>query len=701
MSQLWQERLVNPAYHYQLDLIWRIICQGNTLGQIPVGGGKTAIMVVASQLLRQFGKCTKPAMVVPDHLVLQQAAEALAIYPGLKVLLIASELMNTNQKRRELINCCASGNWDLIICSQTAFASIPLHPDTVGRFQEAEFETLMAGWHESYGGDTSSRRGLKDEERATERYRAKVEARHAKLRRAAVAYFDHTGIDWLLVDESHDYLGLPTDTRITGVLGLGSSNSQRAQDLRYKTQFLAGLRGEGQGLVLMSGTPIRNTLGQAWVNLVYLMPHVLKGQSLLHFDSFISVFAEAVTQTEVTGAGTLDVKTRLASWSNLPEFRLLWRQVAHIIRDDQLQIVRPKPVYKTVEVSATPSQIEFFNWLAARVVKIKQHRGRPQKGDDNWCAVCSDTTMGVVDVRLLRRHKLGQFLDEKQLAGLDREYSKVERCIDDTYQSWADPTNTEMRRVQLIFCDTGTPHGSGRWTVYGHIKLRLVEQGVPETEIAFIHDAKDDKAKAELFERARQGKVRVLVASTAKLGVGTQIPDRLYQLRHLDCPKRPTDIWQRNGRIVRPGNLHSEVEIYFYVTTGKPVQMTDKDGKNTTVQGISPDSWLYELVRRKASFIDAGVNSENNSTRTIEDIDEVTLDFATLMATATGDRRLIEKMNLDRQVQVLLDLESDYQVRRSIAQRQVNLLPDAISRLEAQIKAACTNKLITWIGLLA
>ena len=684
MSRLWQERLIDPAYHYQLDLIWRILVEGNTLGQIPVGGGKTAIMVVASQLLHQFGKCTKPAMIVPDHLVLQQAAEALTIYPGLRVLMIASELMSTTQKRRELINRCASGNWDLIICSQTAFASIPMHPDTVKRFQREEFKTLMDGWYDSHQG-SSGKRHMKDEERAKERYEAKVKSRHARMRRISVAYFDHTGIDWLFVDESHDYLGLPTDTRITGVLGLGSSNSQRAQDLRYKSQFLAGIRGDGNGLVLMSGTPIRNTLGQAWVNLTYLMPHVLGRQGLLHFDSFISVFAEAVTQTEVTGAGTLDIKTRLSSWSNLPEFRLLWQQVAHIIRDDQLQIKRPKALYKTVEVPASASQLKFFGWLAARVAKIKQHRGKPEKGDDNWCAVCSDTTGGVIDARLIRLHKLRQFLTTEEIEGLDAEQTKVEQCITDTYESWADPANAELRRVQLIFCDTGTPHSSGRWTVYGHIKSSLIDRGVDEAEIALIHDAKDDKAKAELFVRVREGKVRVLIASTPKLGVGTQIPDRLYQLRHLDCPKRPTDIWQRNGRIVRPGNLHDEVEIYFYVTTGKPVHITSADGKDKTVQGISPDSWLYELVRRKASFIESGIVSGDSNVRTIEDIDEVTLDFATLMATATGDRRLLEKMNLDRDVQMLLELESDHQVRQSISQRQMRTLPGQIEQYRLEL----------------
>lgn len=236
--------------------------------------------------------------------------------------------------------------------------------------------------------------------------------------------------------------------------------------------------------------------------------------------------------------------------------------------------------------------------------------------------------MGVLDLRLLRPWKLQQFLTPEAIAELGQEHTKVEQCIEDVYESWADPTNTERRRVQLIFCVTGTPHSSGRWTVYQHSKEQLMARGVPEAEIAFVHDAKDDQAKAELFAKVREGKVRILYASTPKLGVGTQIPDRLYQLRHLDCPKRPTDIWQRNGRIIRPGNLHETVEIYFYITTGKPVQRTSTDGKEKTVQGISPDSWLYELVRRKASFIEQGIFSENTGVRTIENVDEVSLDFA-------------------------------------------------------------------------
>lgn len=688
VSKAWQERLVDPTYHYQLDSCWRILVEGNTLGQIPVGGGKTAIMVVASQLLRQFGKCTKPAMIVPDHLVLQQASEALSIYPGLRVLLIASDLMPTPQKRRELINRCATGNWDLVICSQTAFASIPMHPETVERFQEEEFADLMKSWRGSYGGSTSGKRYTKDEERAMERYKSKVKANHQKLKRISVAYFELTGIDWLIVDECHDYLGLATNTRITGVLGLGSSNSMRAADLRYKVKFLAQLKGVGNGVVLMSGTPIRNTLGQAWVNLVYLMPEVLEEKGLLHFDSFIGTFAEAVTQTEVTGAGTLDIKTRLSNWSNLPEFRKLWNRVVHVIRESQLRIKRPRVNYKTVEVPASSGQLKFLNWLAGRVEAIKAHRGRIQKGDDNWCAVCSDTAQGVLDPRLLRQWKLQRFLTPEEIAGLSQEHTKVEQCIEDVYQSWADPTNTALRRVQLVFCDLGTPHSSDRWTVYRHSKERLMAMGVPQSEIAFIHDAKDDQAKAELFERVRSGKVRILYASTPKLGVGTQIPDRLFQLRHLSCPLRPTDIWQRDGRIVRPGNLHEEVEIYFYITTGKPVQITSADGKETFVQGISPDSWLYECVRRKAGFIEQGIFVQDEAVRTVEDIDEVSLDFATLMATATGDRRLLEKMNVDQEVNALLDIEAFWQSQQSIAAHQVKTIPVQIQQWRQKLEWA-------------
>jgi N12 class adenine-specific DNA methylase len=684
VSAHWKQKLTDPNYRHQLDTVWRVLCNGNTLGQIPVGGGKTAIMVVASQLLRQFGKCDKPMIVVPNHLVLQQAAEALQIYPGLRVLMIASELMPTVQRRRETISRCATENWDLIICSQTALTSIPLHPETVVRYQAEETKRLMGAWEQGRVPKASSKKDLKDRERQTERLENKVLYRHQQIARSSVAYFNDMGVDWLFVDESQEYLGLPTDTRITGVLGLGTSSSQKAIDLRLKAQYLAEMKGEGKGLVLMSGTPIRNTLGQAWVNLVYLMPHVLEDMRLLGFDSFVSVFAESVTQTEVTPAGTLDLKTRLATWSNLPELKNIWRQVAHIIHDKDLKIKRPVATYRTVEVEATPLQLKFFSWLADRTRDFKKS-GKPKAGEDNWCAVCSDTAQGVIDLRLLPSYKLMKFLNEEEIGQLDRERSKLEQLIDKVYESWSNPLHAQEKRVQLIFCDLGTPKPGGRWTAYSHMKASWIKRGVVEGEIAFIHDAKTDEQKAELFKQVRLGKKRILVASTSKLGVGTQIPDRLYEERQLSCPVRPADIRQRIGRILRPGNRHSEVEISFYVTTGKPIEVKDKEGKETVIQGISPDSWLWGVVQRKDTAIE-GIFSEDDSVRTQEDIDEVALDFATLQATATGDRRLIEKMNLDREVLMLLETESDWQSQRSMAEGSLKRLPGWIADDELRLK---------------
>ena len=434
----------------------------------------------------------------------------------------------------------------------------------------------------------------------------------------------------------------------------------------------------------MSGTPIRNTLGQAWVNLVYLMPHVLEQMRLLHFDSFASVFAEAVTQTEVTPAGTLDLKTRLSTWSNLPELKSIWRQVSHIIHDKDLKIKRPVPKHRTIEVEATSLQLKFFNWLAERTRHFRKS-GKPQKGDDNWCAVCSDTAQGVIDLRLLPCYKLKQFLDDEEVEQLAQEHSKLEQLIDDVYESWSNPLHTKERRVQLIFCDLGTPKPNGQWTAYSHMKASWIKRGVAEHEIAFIHDAKTDEQKAELFKKVRLGKKRILVASTAKLGVGTQIPDRLYELSHLSCPLRPADIRQRIGRILRPGNLHSEVLIKFYVTTGTPIEVKDEKGKETMIQGISPDSWLWGVVQRKDTAIE-GIFSEDDSVRTQEDIDEAVLDFATLQATATGDKRLLEKMNIDRQVLMLLEAEADWQSQRSMSQGILKRLPDwiAADRLKLQ-----------------
>jgi hypothetical protein len=423
--------------------------------------------------------------------------------------------------------------------------------------------------------------------------------------------------------------------------------------------------------VLLTATPIQNTLGQSWVNLVYLCPQVLEARGIRHFDSFISTFAEPRVSAEITAATTLEIKTRLASWSNLPEFRELWLLTADIVIESQLDIEKPKPNYQTVEVPATPAQLKFFDYIAARAKKLQGRRSKT----DNYPLITTHVKQGVIDLRCLPSAVLHQFLSDAEIEALAHEHSKLEQFIEDTYQTWIE-TQSE-RCTQLLFVDIG--HGF----IHPHLKRRLIDRGIPEHELAFAQDATTDEQKAQLFRRVRQGDVRVLCGSTPTIGAGTQIPDRLKVLRHLDCPLRPTDRWQRDGRILRPGNMHSEVEIVSYVTTGKPYQ----NEENKQIQGLSPDSYLYEVNVRKARFIEEGLYQTDDSIRTIEDIDETTLDFSLLMATATGDRRLLEKVELDNQIQKLLVEEQDWQGTQIAIAQQLDQLPHQIESVQQALNA--------------
>lgn len=668
VSATWLDRLYNPKRAYQLNAIWRIISSGNTLIQYPTGSGKTAIAIVAAQEMRHHHQCTKPALVVKDHLVLQQAAEAAQIYPGLRILTISTRDLDSAKKRQELVSRAATGEWDFIVMSQTAFKMLRLRSETIDSIIANETDRVRS---EDFKRKRSGKRAAKQLEKKVDRTEEKIREHIDSVQRDNTVYWEDLGIDLLLVDESQDYLGLATETQMQGVLGISSSNSDRALDLYYKTQYLAQLHGRDKGLVLLTATPIQNTLGQSWVNLVYLCPQVLQARGIRHFDSFISTFAEPKVSAEITAATTLEIKTRLSSWSNLPEFRELWLLVADIVTESQLDIEKPKPNYQTAEIPATAAQLKFFDHIAARAKKLQGRRSKT----DNYPLITTHVKQGVIDLRCLPSSVLRQFLDDAEIAALANEHSKLEQFIEDTYQTWVE-TRTE-RCTQLLFVDIG--HGF----IHPYLKRRLIDRGIPEHELAFAQDATTDEQKAQLFRRVRQGDVRILCGSTPTIGAGTQIPDRLKVLRHLDCPLRPTDRWQRDGRILRPGNMHSEVEIVSYVTTGKPYQ----NEENKQIQGLSPDSYLYEVNVRKARFIEEGLYQTDDSIRTIEDIDETTLDFSLLMATATGDRRLLEKVELDNQIQKLLIEEQDWQGTQIAIAQQLDQLPGQIESVQQALNA--------------
>jgi len=670
VSTVWLDKVSAPERAYQLNTIWRMIVDGNTLAQHPTGSGKTATAVIASQEMRRHHLCSKPALVVPDHLVLQQTGEAVQVYPGLRVLPISTRELDSAKKRQELTARIATGVWDLIVMSQTALKMMPLSPETIGQIVSGETEQVRESFDRS---GKTGKRAMKQKEKAVDRKEEQIRENVDGVRRDNTVYFDRTGINYLLIDESQNYLGLATDTQMRGVLGVAGSESQKAQDLYYKCQYLRAIHGDGRGINLLTATPIQNTLGQSWVNLKYLCPQTLEARGIQAFDAFIATFAEATFTAEKTAAGTIEPKMRLNRWSNRPEFRSLWLTVSDVVLERDLNIRKPKPIYGSTEVPATPNQLKFFDYVAQRAKGLKD--GTIDRKDDSILRITTHVKLGVIDLRLLTTATLREFLSDAEIAHLPFERSKLVEMAEQVYEAWEG--YQEERYTQLVFLDLGTPNTDGRFSAYQWAKQFWIARGVPEKEIAFIHGANTDNQKAEMFQKFRNGIIRILMGSTAKMGAGTQIPNRLKHLWDVDCPLRPTDFWQRHGRILRPGNMHAEVFINSLITVGRPYQTAEGQ-----IQGLSPDSYLYEVNLRKATFIQEGLYSEDETLRTMEDIDEAALDFGLLVATAAGDRRFIEKVNVDNQVTKLLMEESSWRGTQVTVQSKLHNLPAFIEKVK-------------------
>ena len=463
------------------------------------------------------------------------------------------------------------------------------------------------------------------------------------------------------------------------VLGVPSTSSYRAEDFYQKCRYLASHHEAEKGIVLLTATPITNTMAEAWVNQVYLQYKTLQKLGLLHFDAWVSNFAEIKVGAEITPQGTLEVKSRLALFHNLPEWRQLFAQVADIVSDEDLHLPKPGKEYVTVEVPATPEQLQFFSYVAHRAEAIKAGRVQPEA--DNMPRITGHIRQGVVDLRLLPRHVLQEFLSAEEIAGLVRCNSKVTQCIDNIFRIWQE--TQQERLTQLVFCDVGTPHEKGeRFCVYDNIKSELVRRGVPVAEIAFIHDAKTDEQKNALFRAVRFGKIRIFLGSTSKMGVGTNVQNYVTAAHDLDCPWRPTDHTQREGRSVRQGNINPKVTIYRYVTQGKPYQ--DATGKR--IAGLSPDGYLYQTSVTKARFIEDALNGRNTA-RSVEDCTDIVLSYAEVMATATGDRRLMRKVELDAMVAKLSQEERDHINNQVAILRSLERLPFQIELATARVSS--------------
>ncbi|MBW4499653.1 MAG: DNA methylase [Scytonema hyalinum WJT4-NPBG1] len=680
---------INPEWRnklrpHQLNAIWRIVASGNTLLGHAVGAGKTSVAIAASQELKRLGICYKPCLVVMDHLPEQMASEAIQMYPQMRLLIAGSAEMEA-KKRRELASRIATGDWDLIILSHTAFSKLPLHPQTIQQFLEEESALVEADYLAAKSDGQRTKKVMKNLEKKLARLEENIDAVATAQSKDNTVFFDELGIDWIFYDESQQVKNLDLNTKLNRVLGVPSSASYRAKDFLMKTRYMSYKHGAGRGVTLMTATPITNTLAEAWVNQVYLQYHTLQARGLLHFDAWVSNFAEVKVGAEITPQGTLEVKSRLATFNNLPEWRQLFEQVADILTDEDLDLPKPQKEYVTQEVPATPQQLKFFSYVAQRAEAIKA--GRVEPTVDNMPRITTHIRQGVVDLRCLSLNVLSEFLSPEEIQSLSQFQSKVDAAIDNVFRIWQ--STQPERLTQLIFCDVGTPKDNSqeRFSVYDYIKNQLVQRGVPASEIAFIHDAKTDEQKSALFRAVRQRKIRIFIGSTAKMGVGTNVQNYVIAAHDLDCPWRPTDHTQRAGRSVRQGNYNPKVTIYRYVTQGKPYQ--DAQGKK--VAGLSPDGYLYQTSKTKAEFIEAAIGGRNTA-RSIEDCTAVVLSYAEVMATASGDPRLIRKVELDAIVAKLLQEERDHINQQISIQRELERLPRKIEQATAKVQNHSSDK---------
>lgn len=608
---------------HQVNAIAHILYGGNTLLAHEVGAGKTYEMVAAAMEMKRLGLCTKSLIVVPNHITEQWAAEWLQLYPSANILVATKKDFET-QNRKKFCSRIATGDYDAIIIGHSQFEKIPISVERQQAILERQIEEILAGIEQAR---------VQKAERYTvkqmERTRKSLETRLAKLsdqsRKDDVVTFEQLGVDRLFIDESHYFKNLFLATKMRNVGGIAQTEAQKSSDLFMKTQYLDELTG-GRGVIFATGTPISNSMVELYTIQRYLQYRLLQEMGLIHFDDWASNFGETVTAIELSPEGTgYRAKTRFAKFYNLPELMAAFKEVADIQTADMLKLPVPKANFHTEVIQPSELQKEMIQGLAERAEKIRAGGVDPHV--DNMLRITNDGRKLALDMRLIN-----------PLAA-DDPNGKVAVCARNVYRIWEQ--TKEKRSAQLVFCDLSTPTTDGSFSVYNDLKKKLMDAGIPEEEIAFIHTADSEAKKKELFSKVRAGQVRVLLGSTAKMGAGTNVQDKLIALHDLDCPWRPSDLQQRLGRIVRQGNENEEVEIYRYVTEG------------------TFDAYLYQLVENKQKFI-AQIMTSKAPVRVADDVDETALSYSEIKALATGNPLIIEKCNLDMEVARLNMLKASH-----------------------------------------
>ena len=618
---------INPAIQlrpHQLNAIARVLYGGNTLLAHEVGAGKTFEMVAAAMESKRLGLCQKSIFVVPNHLTEQTASEFLRLYPSANILVTTKKDFE-KRSRKKFCARIATGDYDAVIIGQSQFEKIPMSPERQKRMLEEQIDDIEEGILEVKRAK-GERFTIKQLEHTRKSLKARLEKLQANHRKDDVVTFEQLGVDRMFVDEADHYKNLAFYTKMRNVAGLSTSDAQKSSDMFLKCRYLDELTGN-RGVIFATGTPISNSMTELYTMQRYLQYDRLQELDMTHFDSWASRFGETVTALELAPEGTgYRARTRFSKFFNLPELMSLFKEVADIQTADQLHLPVPEVEYHNIVCQPTEFQKQMVQELSKRASKV--HSGKVEPREDNMLKITSDG------------RKLG--LDQRILNPLlpDDPGSKVNQCAGNILRIWSEGAADKL--TQLVFCDISTPQAaSGQFTVYDDLRRKLIRGGIPEEQVAFIHEAGTEAKKKELFAKVRSGQVRVLMGSTQKMGAGTNVQDRLIAMHDLDCPWRPRDLTQRKGRIERQGNRNPLVHVYRYVTEG------------------TFDAYLWQTVEKKQQFISQIMTSKSPA-RSCEDVDATALSFAEIKALCAGDPRIKERMELDVDVTRLKLLKSDY-----------------------------------------
>ena len=634
---------------HQVNAIAHILYGGNTLLAHKVGAGKTFEMVAAAQESKRLGLCQKSMFVVPNHLVGQWASEYLRLYPSANILVTTKQDFETGN-RKKFCGRIATGDYDAVIIGHSQFEKIPMSIERQREQLEKQLDDIERGID-----DVQASKGeqftVKQLMKTRKAIKTKLEKLNDTKRKDTVIDFEQLGVDRLFIDESHFYKNLYLYTKMRNVGGIAQTEAQKSSDLFMKCRYLDEITGN-RGTVFATGTPVSNSMVELYSVQRYLQYDTLAQNGLQHFDSWASTFGETVTALELAPEGTnYRAKTRFAKFYNLPELMQMLREVADIQTADMLKLPVPTVNYHNIKTKPSEIQTEMVAFLAKRAEKVRARLVEPNI--DNMLKITNDGRKLALDQRMI----------DPMLP--DDPDSKVNACVDNVYRIWEKHADTKA--TQLVFCDLSTPKNDGTFNVYDDMREKLIARGIPAEQVRFIHEATTDAQKKELFGKVRSGEVRMLFGSTPKMGAGTNVQDRLIAIHNLDCPWRPSDLEQRQGRIERQGNMFPEVEVYRYVTEQ------------------TFDAYLYQLVESKQKFI-SQIMTSKSPIRSAEDVDEVALSFAEVKMLATGDARFKEKMDLDIQVSKLRVLKQSYLSEHyDLEDRVLKYYPQTIKEYEERI----------------